>query len=142
MIEKIEINGILYAIIIRKDFRQPGIHFFTPESFSQQLAYMSRPKGHQIEPHLHREVRRDVHLTQEVLVIRKGKLRVDFYSKEKQLIGHRILETGDVILLAEGGHGFEMIEDCEIFEIKQGPYLGDQDKEKFTPSRQQDIVES
>lgn len=135
MIEKIEFDETFYALIIRKDFQKPGIHFFTPESFSQQLAYMSRPEGHQIQPHFHREVQRDVCLTQEVLVIRKGRLKVDFYTAEKQPIGFRILEAGDVILLAEGGHGFQMLEDCEIFEIKQGPYLGDQDKIRFSPAK-------
>ena len=134
MIEKIEFDETFYALIVRKDFQKAGIHFFTPENFSQQLAYMSRPEGHQIQPHFHRKVQRDVRLTQEVLIIRRGRLRVDFYTKAQQLVGHRILEAGDVILLAEGGHGFEMLEDCEIFEIKQGPYLGDQDKVRFSPS--------
>ena len=134
MIEEIEFDKIFYALIIRKDYSQEGIRFFTPEDFSQQLAFMSRPTGHQIQPHFHREVQRDVRLTQEVLIIRKGRLRVDFYTKEKHLAGYRILEAGDVILLAEGGHGFEMLEDCEMIEIKQGPYLGDQDKIRFSPS--------
>jgi mannose-6-phosphate isomerase-like protein (cupin superfamily) len=132
-IETLVYNGEMYALIVRREFRQSGIHFFTPGDFSQQLAYMSRPAEYKIQPHFHREVQRDVHRTQEVLFVRKGRLRVDFYDTARRCIDSRILEAGDVILLAEGGHGFEMLEDCEIFEVKQGPYLGDGDKIRFDP---------
>jgi mannose-6-phosphate isomerase-like protein (cupin superfamily) len=131
VIEKIIYGGLLYAIIIRREFHEPGIHFFTPDDFSQQLAYMSRPTGYQIQPHFHREVHRDVHQTQEVLILKSGRLRVDFYDKLQCKIGFCVLNDGDVILLSAGGHGFEMETDCEIIEIKQGPYLGDEDKVRF-----------
>lgn len=131
--EKLIHNGVLYALIVRRDFDEPGISFFTPGDFSQQLGYMSRPSGYQIQPHFHREVRRDVHRTQEVLFVRKGRVRVDFYDADRRQIDSRILGAGDVILLSEGGHGFEMLDDCEIIEVKQGPYLGDEDKVRFTP---------
>ncbi len=131
MIEKIVFDELLYSIIIRREFRQPGIHFFTPDEFSQQLAYMSRPAGYQIQPHFHREVHRDVHQTQEVLVVKSGRLQVDYYDAAQHKIGMSILNEGDVILLSAGGHGFEMQTDCELIEIKQGPYLGDEDKVRF-----------
>jgi mannose-6-phosphate isomerase-like protein (cupin superfamily) len=137
MIEEVVFNGILCALIVRRDFNEPGIHFFTPGDFSQQLAYMSRPAGYQIQPHFHREVQRDVHRTQEVLFVRKGRLKVNFYDGKQAWIAERTLEAGDVILLAEGGHGFEMLDDCELFEVKQGPYVGDQDKVRFTPGEAQ-----
>ena len=131
MVEKIIYDGLLYAIVIRREFREPGIHFFTPDDFSQQLAYMLRPAGYQIQPHFHREVHRDVHQTQEVLVIKRGRMRVDFYDKTQHKIGFCTLNESDVILLSAGGHGFEMETDCEIIEIKQGPYMGDEDKVRF-----------
>ncbi|HEX7708117.1 MAG TPA: hypothetical protein VF701_16775 [Thermoanaerobaculia bacterium] len=134
MIERIVLDDVLYAIVIRRDFREPGVHFVTPGDFSQQLAYMSRPMGHQIPAHYHRDVKRDVHRTLEVLVIRSGRIRVDFYDDARQRFGSRTLDAGDVILLAQGGHGFEVLEDCEMYEIKQGPYLGDEDKVRFTPA--------
>jgi hypothetical protein len=132
MIETIEFDGIQYAIIIRSDFREPGIHFFTPDEFSQQLAYMCRPQGYQIQPHFHRVTPREISLTQEVLLIKRGRLRVDFYDKGQLKAGSSILNSGDVILLSDGGHGFEMLEECEIIEVKQGPYSGDQDKVRFS----------
>ena len=94
---------------------------------------MSHPTGKEIQPHVHKKVQRKVHFTQETLFIRKGKLKVDFYSVDQEYLESRILESGDVILLIKGGHGFEVLEDLEMFEVKQGPYAGDADKIKFTP---------
>ena len=131
MIEKITDQNAELAIIVRSSFSQPGINFFTPNDYSQQLAYMSHPTGKEIQPHVHKKVQREVHYTQETLFIRKGKLQVDFYSDDQQYLESRVLEAGDVILLIKGGHGFKVLEDLEMFEVKQGPYAGDKDKIKF-----------
>lgn len=136
MIEQITHNNHLLALIVSHKFNEPGVHFFTEDDLSQQLAYMHHPKGKIIEPHVHNPVLREVHYTQEVLYIKKGKLRVDFYTEEQEYLESRVLEGGDVILLIQGGHGFEVLEELEMFEVKQGPYAGDQDKTKFTPSSQ------
>ena len=122
------------AIIVRENFHKQGIHFFTPNDYSQQLAYMSHATGKEIQPHVHKKVQREVHYTQETLFIRKGKLQVDFYSDDQIYLESRVLEAGDVILLIKGGHGFKVIEDLEMFEVKQGPYAGDEDKIKFIPA--------
>lgn len=134
MIEYINHNKQLFSIIVRNEFHKPGLHFFTPNEYSQQLAYMNHPVGKEITPHIHKKVHRDVHSTQETLFIRKGKLKVDFFSKDQIYLESRILEAGDVILLIQGGHGFRVIEEIEMFEVKQGPYAGDDDKVKFTHS--------
>ena len=133
MIERIEHDGVVLAILIKSEFQKEGIEFFTPDDFSQQLAYMNRPKGYIVEPHVHNIVKREVTLTQEVLFIKSGKVRVDFYDDDKKYLESRVLQTGDVILLASGGHGFEMLEPTEMIEVKQGPYAGDQDKVRFDP---------
>lgn len=134
MIESIKFCQSTLSIIVRKNFHQSGIHFFTPNDYSQQLGYMSHPKGKEIQPHVHKKVQREVNYTQETLFIRKGKLQVDFYSDDQVFLESRILEEGDVILLIKGGHGFKVLEDLEMFEVKQGPYAGDEDKIKFTPA--------
>lgn len=131
MIEKITKSNIELAIIIRSSFKCDHIKFFTPDSYSQQLGYMNRPKGYQIPPHRHNLVERKVILTQEVLFIKSGKVRVDFYDDNQIYIESRILYKGDVILLAAGGHGFEIIETAEIIEVKQGPFVGERDKVRF-----------
>ncbi len=136
MIENIVYNSKTLAIIIRRNFEKEGIEFFTPDDYSQQVGYMNRPKGYVIPPHTHNPVVREVVWTQEVLLIKSGKVRVDFYSEEREYLESRILVGGDVILLATGGHGFEMIEQSEIIEVKQGPYSGERDKTRFEPVQQ------
>jgi mannose-6-phosphate isomerase-like protein (cupin superfamily) len=131
MIERVNFGGIEFAIIVRSNFDKRGIHFFTPGDFSQQLGYMRHPAGHVIEPHVHNEVHRSVHFTREVLFVRRGRLRVDFYTDDGNYLESRELKEGDVILLAAGGHGFEVLEEIEMIEVKQGPYIGDADKTRI-----------
>lgn len=131
--EQIEINGKILGCIIRAEFRQDGIAFFTPDTFSQQLGYMNRPTDYVIPPHVHNLVERKVELTQEVLIVRSGKVRVDFYDDERKYIESRIIKQGDVCLLAHGGHGFKVLEQAEMIEVKQGPYCGEMDKVRFEP---------
>jgi mannose-6-phosphate isomerase-like protein (cupin superfamily) len=130
-VERIVQNNQELAIILRANFQKSGIYFFTPDDFSQQLGYMKRPSGYIIPPHVHNPVQREVHYTKEVLFIKSGKVRVDFYSEKKDYLESKILNSGDVILLAYGGHGFEMLENSEIIEVKQGPYAGENDKSRF-----------
>ena len=87
----------------------------------------------------HIPVKREVKHTNEVLFIKSGKVRVDFYDENKQYIGSKILNKGDVILLCSGGHGFKMIENSEIIEVKQGPYAGDMDKTRFSATDEKNI---
>ncbi len=135
MIENIIYKEKLLSIIIRADYKKSGITFFTPPDFSQQVAYMSHPKGKIVEPHVHNVIKREIHYTKEVLFIKKGKLKVNFYSEDQNFIESKVLDEGDVILLAEGGHGFEVIEDLEMIEVKQGPYCGEADKTRFIPKK-------
>lgn len=140
LIEEIKHEDKLLALIIRKDYQKEGISFFTPGEMSQQLAYMKHPAGHIIVAHVHNPVKREVQYTQEVLVIRKGILRVDFYDNEQTYLESSLLKEGDIILLATGGHGFEVLEEVEMFEIKQGPYTGDRDKTRFVGITADDAV--
>src|SRR5215469_6078626 len=133
LIERVSHGGVELAIILRARYEQEGISFFTPSHYSQQLGYMRRPTGYRIAPHVHLPVPRAVTLTSEVLLVRSGRMRVDFYDGERAYVESRVLSAGDVVLLASGGHGFEMLEPTELIEIKQGPYAGDTDKERFEP---------
>ena len=130
-VDRVVVDGVEFAVILRSVFSKPGIHFFTPGHYSQQLGYMCHPAGRIIEPHVHNEVQRAVHQTQEVLFLRRGRLRVDFYGEGNVYCESRVLGPGDVILLAGGGHGFEALEEIEMIEVKQGPYAGDADKTRF-----------
>ena len=139
MFEQITHDNVLLSIIIRSNFSKEGISFFTEDHFSQQLGYMNRPEGYVILPHRHNLVPRKVDLTQEVLFVKSGKVRVDFYDDTQVYLESRLLYPGDVILLAHGGHGFQMIEKSEIIEVKQGPYCGEEDKVRFQPTNLENI---
>lgn len=133
MIERILFDGLQLALILRSNCVADGIHFFTPDNYSQQLGYMKRPVGYVIPPHVHNPVRREVEYTKEVLFIRRGVVRIDFYTEDKDYFESVVVRAGDVVLLAYGGHGFEILEEAEIIEVKQGPYAGDLDKTRFEP---------
>ena len=123
-------NKIL-AYIIRDDHQCEGVDFITPDDYSQQVAYMHHPAGKVIDAHVHNAVHRSVLYTQEVLFIKRGKLRVDFYDEYEDYLESRVLNSGDVLLLVSGGHGFKVLEELEMVEVKQGPYSGDKDKTRF-----------
>ena len=130
-IERVIHEGQIMALILRHDYQSDGVHFFTPPEFSQQLAYMKHPRGHVIQAHIHNQVQRQIVQTQEVLLVRRGKIQVDFYDQSRHFLETRVLTEGDVILLVMGGHGFKVLEDAELVEIKQGPYAGVNDKTLF-----------
>lgn len=129
----------LLAVIIKSDYTCNGVEFITPHEYSQQVAYMHHPTGKVIEAHVHNLVYRNVVFTQEVLFIKKGKLRVDFYDDYEDYIESTVLEVGDVILLVSGGHGFTVLEEVEMIEVKQGPYSGENDKKRFVGIKEDDV---
>ncbi len=131
LVEEVKCNGDIIAIIIRDGYKGKGVSFFTPNNFSQQLAFMHHPQGEIIKPHIHNLKLRRIFYTQEVLVMKKGKIRVSLYSAARKFIGEKILNSGDIILLASGGHGFQMLEETEMIAVKQGPYRGEKDKQHF-----------
>lgn len=138
--EKIVHNDKILGVIIRADYHKDGISFFTPDDFSQQLGYMNRPNEYIIAPHVHNLVERKVDLTQEVLFVRLGKVRVDFYDDNRQYLESRIVSMGDVVMLAHGGHGFKVLEQAEMIEVKQGPYCGEMDKVRFEPVDDEKVI--
>ncbi len=131
MIENILHNGAVIALIIYKDYKQDGIQFLSSKEDSLQLGYMTRPKGYQISPHIHNPVKRNTIGTQEVLFVKSGKIRINFYSNDQIFLENRVLSAGDIILLVSGGHGIEIIEEAEIIEVKNGPFIEDADKSRF-----------
>ncbi len=122
--EEIKHNGRLVAIILRSNYSRNETTFFSPPDFSQQLGYIVYKKDGIIKPHFHKKIHRDITLTQEVLFIKKGRLIVNFYTTDKKYIESRELTESDIIFLCSGAHGFKMLEDTEMVEVKQGPYSG------------------
>lgn len=130
-LEEVRKKNKLLAMIVRNDYVCEGVDFITPNEYSQQVAYMHHPTGKVIDAHVHNMVHRNVVLTQEVLFIKKGVLRVDFYDEYEDYLESKELRAGDIILLVSGGHGFQVLEEVEMIEVKQGPYAGKDDKKRF-----------
>ena len=130
-IEHICWNGQSLAYIIRAELLPDKTMFLTPPEFKQQVGYVVYPKGGEVVRHVHLPIERHLIGTSEVLVIRKGLCEVDIYNDDRKLVATRILRTGDVLLMVSGGHGFRVLEDTVFLEIKQGPYLDVEEKERF-----------
>jgi hypothetical protein len=110
----------------------PGAtEFLTPDTFGQQMGMIVYGKGQAIVPHVHLPVTRTVEGTTECIVVRSGLCEIDIFDSARKHLATRTLKTGDIVLLLGGGHGFRMIEDTVLFEVKQGPYVGNADKERF-----------
>ncbi len=105
--------------------------FLTPPEFKQQVGFVVYGQGGEIAPHVHRPLERHLIGTSEVLVLRKGSCLLDVYNDDRQLVATRELQAGDTMLMVGGGHGFRMMEDTVFLEIKQGPYTGVEEKERF-----------
>ena len=132
MVEKIEWQGRTLALILRDSFDTEGVNFVTPADSPLQLGIIRHPLGFKIKPHVHKDTSRTVTSTQEVLHVQHGRVRVGFYDDGGERVASAVLNSGDTILLIAGGHGFDMLEDCKIVEVKQGPYEGvDNDKKRL-----------
>lgn len=129
--EWIEQNGKPLAFIIRGSVMPDKTTFLTPNEFKQQVGFVVYPKGGEIKRHVHLPLERHLVGTSEVLIVKRGHAEIDIYDDARQLVATRELRTGDIMLMVGGGHGFRMIEDTVFLEIKQGPYTGIDEKERF-----------
>lgn len=119
------------AYFVNRDWNPEKTEFLTPGEFGMQMGMIVYNEGEEIQPHIHLPIVREVHGTTECIVVKKGSCYIDIYNKKREILDSRTLVQGDIVLLLGGAHGFRMIEDCILFEVKQGPYAGDADKERF-----------
>jgi hypothetical protein len=132
MIEKVLYKNKLFALIVRRQFRKKsGINFFTSKEATQQFGFMKHKKNHIVKPHKHNKRLTKILRTTEVILLLKGTLRVDFYNDKNKYLFSKIINEGDVIMLVHGGHGFKILKNAEMIEVKQGPYSLASDKIKF-----------
>ena len=132
MIAKIFHKKKKFALIVRRKFRKKsGINFFTSKESTQQFGYMKHKKNYLIMPHKHNKRLTNILTTTEVIVLFKGILRVDFYDNKKKYLFSKKIYAGDIVMFVNGGHGFKVLKDVEMLEVKQGPYSLSSDKIKF-----------
>lgn len=139
-VTRIKSNNVELGAIVRSTYHNSGIGFFSNETDGLQLGYMNRPDDYVIAPHTHNKIKREVFITEEILFIRSGMVRVDFYDDNQKYIESHIVHGGDIVILKAGGHGLKILERADIFEVKQGPYLGLQDKVRFEPIEDEQTI--
>ena len=140
MIKEIIHKNKLYALIIKENYQnKKGISFFTKNDANQQIGFMSHPKNYLIKPHKHQKRETKIFITSEVIIIQKGKLRVDFYDTGKKYLFSTIVKKNQIIMLVHGGHGFKVLEPIKMLEIKQGPFVSNKDKVKFDKINEKNI---
>lgn len=105
--------------------------FYSKADDEFQCGHIVRVAGESVPRHVHLGGHRVIRTTPEVLVVRKGTCLMDIYSPDQKLLATRELTQGDTVVILSGGHGFRMLEDTVLFEVKQGPYLGDGEKVRF-----------
>ncbi len=130
-VEHIEWNGQPLTSLIRSSFLPGQTTFLTPPDFKQQVGFVVYPAGGEVARHVHRPLERRLVGTSEVLFVKAGHCWIDIYNDDKELVASRELYPGDLMLMVGGGHGFRMLEDTVLVEIKQGPYTGLEEKERF-----------
>ena len=131
LIENITWQGVPLAYIIRGKLNPTQTTFLTPPEFKQQVGFIVYPAGGEIQRHVHRPLERHLVGTSEVLIVRRGRCEIDVYNNERQLVAVRELGQGDIMLMVAGGHGFRMLENTVFLEVKQKPYTGLEEKERF-----------
>jgi hypothetical protein len=131
LIETITWQGVSLAYIIRSQLNPTQTTFLTPPEFKQQVGFVVYPAGGEIQRHVHCPLERHLVGTSEVLIVRRGRCEIDIYNDDRQLVAVRELHQGDIMLMVGGGHGFRMLEDTVFLEVKQGPYTGLEEKERF-----------
>jgi hypothetical protein len=119
---------IYYEINFKED--DPKVNFVTDSNLPLQVAQMSRPFNEIIQPHIHNLIERNLQVTSEILILSSGSMRVDLFDSAKDYVSSFIARSNSIVMLFFGGHGFEILEDVKMIEIKQGPY-SEKDKNRF-----------
>ena len=130
-VERVKSGAQHLAIIIRNGLLPESTTFVTPPEYKQQVGFVVHKAGDEIQRHTHREIERHMIGTSEVLVLLRGRCQIDIFDDHQTLVYTSELRQGDVMLMVGGGHGFRMLEDTVFLEVKQGPYLGVEEKDPF-----------
>jgi hypothetical protein len=127
-------RGVPLALFVSNQFNRAGHNFFTPSEMPLQLGISTYSAGRLISPHKHNRWSRSVRDTLEFVLLRKGRATIVVFDNEDREIARLSLITGDMILFVSGGHSWEFLEETQLIEIKQGPYISvEQDKTPIVP---------
>ena len=124
-------DGKVFAYVMRETSQEANTTFLTPDEAIQQVGFVVHRAGGEVKRHRHLPIERTIVGTPEVLVVRSGRCEMDVFDDDQELVETRELRPGDVMVMVGGGHGFRMLEDTVLLEIKQGPYYGPDEKAYF-----------
>lgn len=127
-------NDLRLAVFIAKDDMQKGLNFYSENNDFVQVGIWGYDKSKNLPPHIHnKEVKREIDRTQEVICVIKGMVKASIFSESEKLIEEVTLRAGDVLILLNGGHGYEILTDeTFVLEVKNGPYMGsDKDRRRI-----------
>jgi len=132
-VETIKHNGKLISIIYREHDWVKGLNFLTPDELFIQVGSWWYDKGTKLDSHIHKEFDRTANRTQETIYVKQGSVRVLLFKEDESFLQDIELKQGDLAILVNGGHGYEILEDnTQIIESKNGPFISvSQDKKKF-----------
>ncbi len=131
--KEIKLNDIVFAKHITAEDWEAGLKFYSADDDFIQVGSWNYDKSKELLAHTHNTVERIVQRTQEVLYIRKGRIKADIYDFEDKKIAEFEAAEGDVVVLLRGGHGYSVLEDnTQVLEVKTGPYVGaEQDRRRI-----------
>jgi hypothetical protein len=128
-VETVEHNGTKYAEIIWADTQVKETKFFSPADSSFQFGLLAHEAGFIEPPHYHKPISRVIDDLQQMFVVQRGVVAVEFFDEDRKLFREVVLRAGDGIVLIHGTHAVRVIEDMQCISVKQGPFLGaDNDK--------------
>jgi hypothetical protein len=125
-IEIVEFNGTKYAEVIWSSTTVEKTKFFSPPESSFQFGLLAHKAGYEEAPHLHKAVPRVIHDLQQMFVVQRGRVAVQLYTDDGDLLRVLELGPGDAIVLIHGVHAIRVLEDMQCISVKQGPFFGDE----------------
>jgi hypothetical protein len=132
MIETIaDASGVVLAYLVRGGAPPSETTFLTPHDCTLQVGHVVYPAGGVIPRHVHLPIERHLVGSTEVLLLQQGRCEVDVYTDDRRMVVTREMHVGDILIAVSGGHGFRVLEDTVLLEIKQGPYPGGAEKARF-----------
>lgn len=129
--ETITHNGKVLCLIVRSELRAKTV-FHTSNDINLQVGHIVYRAGGEVQRHRHPPITRTVVGHAEVVIVESGRAHFDVYSEEDgQLLCTREVGPRDIVVVMAGGHGYRMIEDTVLIEVKQGPFSGVPEKILF-----------
>lgn len=123
-VEHVVLAGRRFATVIRASARVGQSTFCSEPDSSFQLGLLAHKAGFLEPPHVHKPLTRSIEDVQQMFVVQRGVIQVEFYGDHGEPMHEVRLHAGDAIVLIAGAHAIRVLEDAQCVTVKQGPFLG------------------